>query len=264
MQFTGPALRPRRKKVVTPVPESPVYMDQSEEYGYSSMGRRRKRRIIPNNAEDQQSVKKAKSFTQQAPRRNPQRNVPRRRFDVSRSPSPEPVRDSSAVASAISRSAHTRRFGSPAHSPPTPSKMQHLIFQRSNGERFTINEQQTLLIRAPSSTPDGPTQLIQIPGTAAIRNPAVLNQLLNSGKLGSGSAAVIVPSEDAPSASEALRQHLAKKAEQPKSRSEAQPLSPDSSAFPAFQFKSRAAQADSMAAHGTRTQRPVSSSQTYG
>ena len=253
-------LRPRRKRVITPVQEInyDIYMDQTEEYGYSSMGRKRKRRIIPNNAEDQQAPKKsAPALAVLTPKKKVVAAAKKPIAKPVVAPPPQkPNRQRGTVASTISRQAHSRQFEA-----NSPSKSNHLMFQRGDGERFSISEHQTLLIRTPNAQ-DTPTQLLQISGSAAIKNPGLLNQLLNSGKLGPGSAAIIVQNEDAATAAQALQEEAAKTLASSSAAAAAvtsssqydQSRASKSTSFPAFQFKTARDRANRMNAKSSKQQ----------
>ena len=213
----GPHLRPRRKRnyAVEAGEESPTpptsessYMDQSVEYGYSSMGRRRKRRVIANNSCEEAvppAPKKSRPYSavsappggKKMPNATPTKNESPHTHVVERASERR-----NTVASNISKYAHSRTFetgfptgkftdmtsSSAAHS--SQQQRQQLIFQRKDGQQFSINVNQTLLIYSPTLPQD--SKVMKISGRQAIHDPSMVDEMLKSDNFGPGATAMIV------------------------------------------------------------------------
>ena len=205
----GPHLRPRRKRnyaveagevespTPTPPPES-AYLDQSVEYGYSSMGRRRKRRVIANNSADAQPApppKKSRPYSAVAapPGGKKMPNSTPSKHDAAATAVEHRGERRGSVASNISKYAHARSFESTPgarRAEAGPKNRQQLIFQRKDGQQFSINVNQTLLIYSPTLPHD--SKVMQISGRQAIEDPSRVDEMLKSDNFGPGATAMIV------------------------------------------------------------------------
>ena len=185
-----------------------TYMEHTEEYGVSSKGRIRKRRVIPNNVEDQSlQPKKTKS-------------MPRHERPALLSKGGKSNSGSVMQAGSLTTTSQTNKL-----------KLPHLsggVTLNASGSNTSVANQ-TLLIRSPGAGPQGGKQYIQISGNVALKNPAVLSQLLaGKGNIGKQILVQGNPGQDTQKLIQAILSH--------KKQQQLQNI-PKTTVFQPFQFK---------------------------